>query len=333
MGALNLSGPNIYYNMTANRSPNSAQTSETVRKHGFGCANCHPMDSANHLDGGIDVDLNRVNVAGVGRLRFLNASSASYTGGACANLYCHSNASRIAGESNVRTNTSLAWTTTFAAAGGDRCAYCHGNQPTTGAHAAHSVGVHTFNDGRHVVQGGMIEGNIFNGKVGKVGISSRKNTAHGNAANSTTLSCNICHSTVVATAFNDMNDRCKLCHFSGNTRGALFGRPAAINSLQYHVNGSRDVAFAPVKVKSKAQVRPESFKYYSGVWQRTSYKNMSTLSFDTAKLALNTATMWNYSSPMYSNCSNIACHNGKKVNWNLANFNDPNKCMDCHNQL
>jgi len=36
---------------------------------------------------------------------------------------------------------------------------------------------------------------------------------------------------------------------------------------------------------------------------------------------------------MNSNCTNIACHNGKTVNWNLANWNDPNKCMDCHNQL
>jgi predicted CxxxxCH...CXXCH cytochrome family protein len=338
MGALNLTSSSILYNMTANRTPASAQVSETVRQHGFGCANCHPMNTVNHLNGSIDVDLNRVNVAGVGTLRFLNASSASYDMAStkrCDNLYCHSNASRIDSESNVKANTSLAWNTTFAAQGGDRCAYCHGNQPTTGAHAAHSVGIHTFNDGS------MLDGNIYNGKSGKLPIINRANTAHGNANNSTTIGCYICHNVTVTSKANDKNTRCVGCHYTGNSRGALLKGNAAIANLNAHVNGVRNVDFPAIKVISKAQVRPRNatttaangFDFYSGVWQRTSYKNMSTLSYDTAKMALNTGTMWHSSTPMNSNCTNIACHNGRTVAWNLANFNDPNKCMDCHNAL
>jgi len=344
MGALDLSSASILYNMTANRTPVAAQVSETDRKHGFGCAECHPMDPANHLNGAINVDLNRVGVAGVGSLRFLNASSASYDMAStkkCSNIYCHSNASRIEIESNVGSNTSLAWTDTFAAhPTTDRCAYCHGNQPTTGAHAAHSVGIHTFNEG----PASILEGNVYNGKSGKVLITNKPNTAHGNPNNSTTLSCYICHNATVTSKANDKNDRCYRCHIDGLYNASQKGL-AAIANLKNHVNGNREIAFLPIQVLSKAQIRPKgplnpaaldprtTFDFYSGMWTRNTYKNMSTLSFDTAKIALNTATMWHYSSAKQSSCSNIACHNGNLVKWNLANFNDPNKCMDCHNAL
>lgn len=338
MGALDLTSGSVYYNMTANRTPAVAQISETDRKYGFGCAECHPMDkSTYHLNGTVDVDL--VSVAGVSVLRALNAPAATYDKTVtkkCSNIYCHSNASRIEAESNVSANTSLAWTDTFAAhPTTDRCAYCHGNQPTTGAHAAHSVGIHTFNAGSASVLGG----NIFNGKSGKVPITNKANTAHGNPNNSTTLSCYICHNATVTSKANDKNDRCFVCHVNGSYNASPKGL-AAINNLKNHVNGSRDIAFLPIQVLSKAQIRPKgsnqtnsTFDFYSGVWTRNTYKNMSTLSFDKAKVALNTAVMWHYSSARESSCSNIACHNKNLVKWNLDNFNDPNKCMDCHNAL
>lgn len=341
MGALDLNDASLFYNMTANKTPVIAQVSETDRKHGFGCANCHPMTTGSHLNGAIDVDLNRVNVTGVGTLRFLNHSSASYDMAStkkCSNLYCHSNASRIEIESNVKSNTSLAWTDTYAAHPElDRCAQCHLNQPTTGAHAAHSVGLHTFNDGA----GSMIAGNIYQGRSGKVPITNRANTAHGNPNNSTTIGCSICHFNTVSSSANDRNTRCVVCHYTGNPNGATLKGYAVIANLRNHVNGSREVQFKPIQVLSKAQIRPKGastiaksgFDFYSGVWQRTSYKSYSTLSFDKAKLALDTATMWHPGAPMASNCTNIACHNGRSVNWNLANFNDANKCMDCHNAL
>jgi len=336
MGALDLTSGSVYYNMTANRTPN--QDESLGNQHGFGCANCHPMNASSHINGVIEVDLNRVNVPGVSTLRFLNHSTAGYAMGTtkkCSNMYCHSNASRVEAESNVKSNTSLAWTDKFAnytgiSAGAnrkERCAQCHLNQPTTGAHAAHAVGNHTNNDGV------MLDGNIYNGKSGKLAISNRANTAHGNPNNSTTIGCYICHNGVVTSKANDKNVKCSVCHYIGNSYGATLKGKASIANIGLHVNGARDIQFAPIKVVSKAQIRNESFKFYSGVWQRSSYKNMSTLSFDTAKNALNTSTMWLPGAPMASSCQNIACHNGKTNQWNLSNWNDPNKCMDCHNQL
>jgi predicted CxxxxCH...CXXCH cytochrome family protein len=318
MGALDLTSSTVYYNMTANRTP---VANDTVRKHGFGCAECHPMDAANHLDGAIEVDLNRVNVAGVSTLRFLNASSAGYTMDTtkkCSNIYCHSNASRLATESNVKANTSLAWTDTYAAHPElDRCAQCHGNQPTTGAHVAHAISNHADN--------------IYNGTNGKVGFSGTGNSAHGNPNTTTTITCYICHAATVDpnSHGNDKNDRCKGCH-DGT---AISKGVARINNIANHVNGSREISFAPIYVRSKAQVRPASFRYYSGVWQRSYYKNMTSLAFDISKVPLDTATMWHPSTPSESNCTNLACHNGYKAVWNMANFNDPNKCMDCHFKL
>jgi len=325
MGALDLTNGSIFYIMTANRTP---VMTDSTRTHGFGCSECHPMTTANHLNGSIDVDLNRVNVAGVGTLRFLNASSAAYhmddvdplKRDKCSNIYCHSNASRIEAESNVKANTSLAWTDTYAAHPElDRCAQCHGNQPTTGAHVAHAVSNHSDN--------------IYNGTNGKVGFKGTGNSAHGNPNTTTTITCYICHTdTVNANAHgNDKNSRCVGCH--NGTDVPLKGT-AYINNLANHVNGKREIKFAAIKVRSKAQVRPESFKFYSGVWKRTYYKNMTTLAFDESKVALDTATMWHPNAdPTENKCSNLACHNGYDAKWNMANWNDPNKCMDCHFKL
>jgi len=324
MGALDLTSATVYYNMTANRSPIQ---NDTVKTHGFGCANCHPLNTAEHLDGNIDVDMSSKGVTGTSHIRFLNSTTVGKLptyAGTCANIYCHSNASRVVGELVYKP----APTWVGGSFTGDRCAACHDNQPRTGAHEAHNVGTHTLNE-----TPAMIAGNIYNGKSGKVGISNRKNSAHGNPDNSTTIGCYICHQATVTSKANDLNTKCVVCHYSGNPYGATLKGNAAINNLKSHVNGSREIQFAAIKVKSKAQVRSESFKFYSGIWQRSSYKNMSTLSYDTAKVALDTATMWHPSTPQDSNCSNIACHNGKLVKWNLANFSDPNKCMDCHNQL
>jgi len=330
MGALNLTDSAIMYNMTANRTP--VQT-DAVLTHGFGCANCHPLNASNHLNGSVDVDMSSKNVAGTSSIRFLNSTTTgklpTYSGGTCSNIYCHSNASRVTAELVYKpTPTWVGGSFT-----GDRCAACHDNQPATGAHAAHAVGNHTDN--------------IYNGKSGKLATSSRANTAHGNPNNSTTIGCYICHQATVTSKANDKNTKCIVCH--NGTQASLKGN-ASISNLKSHVNGSREILFPAIKVLSKAQIRPESFKFYSSAWVRTTYKSYSTLSFDTAKLALDTDSMWHPSTPMQSSCTNIACHNltnkfvaystangkgigPKPVFWNLANWNDPNKCMDCHNQL
>jgi len=312
--------------MTANRSPSS---SDAVKQYGFGCANCHPLTIGSHLNGDIEVDMTSKGVVGTSSIRFLNSTTAGslpqYNAGSCSNIYCHSNASRVPAEL-VYMPTPTWFGGSFV---GDRCAACHGNQPNTGAHAAHAVGNHYDN--------------IYNGKNGKVPTTKlRANTAHGNPNNSTTIGCYICHNGTVNDAVvgkgNDLNTKCVGCH--NGVDANLKNLAVRISNLSYHVNGAREIQFKPIQVLSKAQIRPKganvgnsTFDFYSGIWTRTSYKNMSTLSFDKAKLALNTATMWHPSTPMESSCSNIACHNGHVVKWNLANWNDPNKCMDCHDAL
>jgi len=138
----------------------------------------------------------------------------------------------------------------------------------------------------------------------------------------------MCHSTTVSVNYNDNATTCSTasCHGTGGTvKGAL--TTASLNKTT-HVNRSRDVSFAAVSVKSKAQLRPESFADYTaagGYWTRSSYKTGLT-STDTAKLVLNNT--------MYSNgnCSNIACHNGKTVNW-TADLGKAAQCVICHTRL
>ena len=71
---------------------------------------------------------------------------------------------------------------------GDKCAACHGNSPATGAHAAHVVGIHADD--------------IYSGTTGKLATAGAVGTSagHGDPAQSTTLSCNICHNTTINVA-------------------------------------------------------------------------------------------------------------------------------------
>jgi predicted CxxxxCH...CXXCH cytochrome family protein len=325
VGALTLATDVTFYNFTANRTPG---TTDATRTYGFGCANCHPMNFTKHLNGSLDIDMSR-NVAGVGSIRFKNASTATYNSGArtCSNIYCHSTGSRLTSE--VAYSTTPAWNQTFAGIGGDRCAKCHGNMPDTGAHEPHKVGIH-FDNVYDFVNGGKVP------QRGPGG-----NSSHGDPAQETIISCYICHNNTITVIQNDqayslystaqikVSNGCNSCH--GSSAG-LKGN-ASLNNISFHVNGRPDVAFAPIKVKSKAQIRPESFHFYSGVWQRNAYKNYSSQGFDIAKQALNTATMYAPGAPEESSCSNIACHNGNFVKWDKKNWDNKNKCAFCHTML
>ena len=323
-GALTLATDVTFYNFTANRTP---ATTDVTRKYGFGCANCHPMSFSKHLNGTLDIDLAR-NVAGVGSIRFKNASTATYNGDrTCSNIYCHSTGSRLTSE--VAYSKTPAWNQTFAGVGGDRCAKCHGNMPDTGAHEPHKVGIHFDN----------VYDQVNGGKVPQRGPGG--NSSHGDPAQETIISCYICHNNTITVIENDkayslystaqikVSNGCNSCH---GVTAPLKG-DAKINNLSFHVNGRADVAFAPIKVKSKAQIRPASFHFYSGVWQRNAYKNYSSRGFDIAKRALDTATMWTPGAPEESSCSNIACHNGNFVKWDKKNWDNKNKCAFCHTML
>jgi predicted CxxxxCH...CXXCH cytochrome family protein len=91
-----------------------------------------------------------------------------------------------------------------------------------------------------------------------------------------------------------------------------------------HVNGTPDVAFKTVNVKSKAQVRNDitTVTDLNENWSRTSgYKAAG--SYDNANNALNTANMYDGTA---RTCSAVACHNGNSVTWGATGIG----CKNCH---
>ena len=298
-----------FYNYTANQSSGSEQTANTY--YAFGCANCHPTDPNLHANGVVDVTLTP-SVAG-GALKAKNAATAAATGTAgsnivCSGVYCHSN-----GQATPTFATAPNWY--GGPLTGDKCAACHGNSPATGAHTAHVVGIHTDD--------------IFSGTTGKLAAAGAVGTSagHGDPAQSTTLSCNICHNTTINVAYNDKNASCSTasCH---DVAPRLKGN-AVITNRAVHVNGKADLAFyTGAAVKSKAQLRDSTFSDYTaagGFWTRSTYK-AGAASTDTAKLVLNNT--------MFSggNCANVACHNGRTVNW-TTDVGKAKDCAICHSRL
>ncbi len=279
----------------------------------FGCANCHPVNVALHINGSVDVDL--TTTAGSGSLK-ANNGAASYNGSKqCLNVYCHSN-----GYTTTKVYaTTPAWGGSFA---GDRCAGCHGNSPNasgqivgSAAHAKHVVGIHYKG--------------LFNGTQGLLAQAppvgnNAVNAAHGKANRSTTINCNICHNDTVQTSANDSNAACVTCHTTGNLKN-----PASlIGNTSFHVNGQVNVKFAGIKMVSKAQVREGSFDNYTATshsgWTRNrGYKNY-TSSYDVSKSFLNEAGF----DGATDSCSNLSCHNGFTVKWT-----DTVKCQNCHTRL
>jgi len=318
------------YNYTANRS--------TATEYNFGCSNCHPLSAVNHYNSTIDVTLKK-DEAGVGTLRAKNSATAvginvagsGITGTSkvsirCSMAYCHSNGN----PANLVYATTPDWY--GGSFTGDRCANCHGNAPNstiagsrshynnrflgyTGTPGGHQISIHAM---------GIYSSPSALAKAGTTGRSS-----HGNPATATTISCNICHYETITTARNDDNPACKSCHYAGNTVGALAGNPATIADKSKHVNGLVNVAFQPVAVISKAQVRQKYYvtHAYSSVWKRNVGYKVSG-SHDVAKRPLDTATMWDAST---KTCSNVACHMGNSVKW--TDNDGATECISCHGSL
>ncbi|MBT1072495.1 CxxxxCH/CxxCH domain c-type cytochrome [Pelotalea chapellei] len=322
------------YNYTANRS--------TAGEYNFGCSNCHPLTVASHMNGTVNVTLNK-DEPGKGTLRSKNNATTagintvnsgitgiSKTNIVCSASYCHSNGNTA----NLIYATTPNWYGTGFPAGSDRCANCHGNAPNSTiagskAHYNNRFLGFTSTPGGHQI--GIHAMNIYSSPSGlaKAGTSGR--SSHGNAANATTISCNTCHFATITTGRNDDNAVCKVCHFAGNTVGALAGNSAVIADKSKHVNGLVNVAFNPVAIKSKAQMRQATFATapYSSVWKRNVGYKVSG-SYDSAKTTLNTATMWDGTDNVKT-CSNVACHNGQTVKW--SDNNGVTTCVSCHTSL
>ncbi|ACM21054.1 cytochrome c, 20 heme-binding sites [Geotalea daltonii FRC-32] len=317
------------YNYTANRS--------TTIGYNFGCSNCHPLDVlTKHVDGYIDVTLNATNTGNggsVGYLRSRNSATADGlapskgasgiygTSGAsvrCSASYCHSNA--YAG--NQKFIDSPDWYGSYT--GTDKCAMCHGNspnandptnQPGSPAHYSKNfLGFANISSG-HVI--GIHAKNIFTGRFGLAAVGNTAVGSHGNASTSSTINCNMCHYSTVTTYANDKNKACAPCHSSTPKNPAEL-----IADKTFHINGKVDVAFAPIRVKSKAQIRGAD--YNSSLWSRqVGYKVSGA--YDVAFKTFTTATQWNETT---KTCSNIACHNGASVKW--GDTGGVTNCASCH---
>jgi predicted CxxxxCH...CXXCH cytochrome family protein len=122
---------------------------------------------------------------------------------------------------------------------------------------------------------------------------------------------------------NDKNTVCVTCHTGSNLKGTMTIAPASTT----HVNGTVDVAFAAIQVKSKAQLGNDitTVPELNNNWTRNGgYK--ASGSFDSAKNALNTSIMYVSGT---KTCNNVACHNGMTVTWTATNIS----CNACHTAL
>jgi predicted CxxxxCH...CXXCH cytochrome family protein len=325
---VDLSQVPAFYTYTANRS--------TAGGYNFGCSNCHPLIStSDHAKGTIVLDF-RPSVAGVGALRQKNSTNITVSGPAgtanggttadsatnsvvrCLNVYCHSNGFAT---NQVYATTPNWYGGTFS---GDRCANCHGNSPNStiaGSPAHYSTNFmgQGVTDG-HVV--GIHPDTIFTGTAGLATAGTSNVSGHGNATTATTINCNICHYATVTITNNDKNVACAACH--NGTQAALRG-DSGINNKSVHVNGIADVSFNPIKVRSKAQMLNSAvISPYSTIWTRNNgYKGAG--SYDEAKTALDTATMWDSAT---KTCSNVSCHNNQPVKW--GSTNGATSCQRCH---
>jgi len=214
------------------------------------------------------------------------------------NVYCHSS-----GEGTYA--TTPVWSSGTITEG--ECNSCHGNSPTTNAHAAHVVGIHYDN--------------IYNGTSGLATTADPVGDKSHGDGNGTTISCNICHNDTVDVADNAGNDTCLSCHTDGG--GNLGDNYAALKTgTTSHINGSVNFAFAAIQVQSKAQLRDASLP---ASWTRPgTYK--ATGDYDLSSATLNTVTMKSGSGAT-TNCT-VACHNDNTVQWDATI-----SCMDCHTDL
>lgn len=290
----------------------------------YACGFCHPMNSASHKNGLVEIDLDPSHALR-GSVKTKNKAGGpwvvAYQAGEsvmCNNVYCHSSGFVSETTQAYQFKQTPDWYYadhnggTSAWASVDKCAQCHGNSPNTGgtegssAHARHVVANH-YKD-------------VFDNYSGKLAPAGAPGTGvvHGDPKTATTLSCNICHFDTVRDAHNDKGTACSSCH---STAGK--GTMDIFSSSTKHVNGDVDVAFMqPFNFKSKAQLRDKisSVQSIYTSWTRVSgYKTYS--SYDLARRA-----------PVYSTgtCSTTACHNGTLMEWRTKG---PLACAACHTGL
>jgi predicted CxxxxCH...CXXCH cytochrome family protein len=314
----------VYGTFSANRS--------TGTVYRFGCANCHPTDIAKHRNGTVDITLNR-NKPGAGYLISLNnlvsTDTAGYTKGGptnftCETAYCHSNGRALNLVSGDYRQSPNWYGGPFT---GNRCGMCHDNPPQylgqshyVAASSINNNGTPPYRDTGHMINIHYKATAKGNNKNGFLGFSSAGDKAHGNPALATTIACYTCHSGIVSSVTIDTyamngtssNFRCGNCHNAGTPTPLQTGQ---IVNTSLHVNGSKNVAFAPVTFKTKAQVA--NVNNILG-WTRTGgYK--ASGSYDSFDLS---ASTWDSQT---KTCLTLCHVNQPNITWGAQL-----KCNSCH---
>ncbi|MBI4827080.1 MAG: CxxxxCH/CxxCH domain-containing protein, partial [Nitrospirae bacterium] len=282
----------------------------------IGCGYCHPQSDATHNNGVVNLNFASSDTGATGTLKAKNGSEsysqAQRSSVTCSSVYCHSDGFANPGYGY---KTSPEW---FAGNFvGDKCDDCHGNSPTSNSHDSHVVGIHYAG--------------IYTGSTGLANTSGTANTnSHGSSTYSTTISCSTCHNNTVTQTANAGNNTCTICHTDTNTPATGNEFAVIYASATTHVNGTPDVAFNAINVKSKAQVRDNitTITDLNQSWNRAasgvSYKAAGA--YDQANIALNTPTMFDN---ITNTCSTVACHNGNSVKWGDTGVT----CNNCHTDL
>ncbi|TYO97132.1 putative CxxxxCH...CXXCH cytochrome family protein [Geothermobacter ehrlichii] len=306
----NRTGAHAKHVSSAATAYGSTAISTQSTAYNYGCGVCHPTDEGTyHQNGTLDVLLDPTTAPGT--IKALNDPAAGYSAGSCSGVYCHSDGVNVAAGSSPDFLTG-----TFTNPNGDYCQNCHGNQPTTGSHGKHVVGIH-YDD-------------IYSGTTGLISDAGATGAGHGDVTTAITITCALCHNATVNQWYNGSNTACVSCH--GST-GSAVDKTVITNAdldKTLHVNGVKDVSFAPVDpVRSKAQVRDftTSEPELDNNWQRVGGYKVDANSHDESKVSppLNTATMWDGGT---KNCT-VACHNGNTITWGTTGIS----CNACHTQL
>jgi hypothetical protein len=204
---------------------------------------------------------------------------------------CHDNPPQYAGQSHYVADSSLG-----------------SNGRPFAWESGHMIGIHFKNTSKGNKQSGFL------------GYSSSGDMAHGNPALSTTITCNLCHSGIVSSTQIDTyamsgttsKFRCGSCHGS-STRTPL--QPGSIIDTSLHINGAKNVAFAPVAVKTKAQL--SNVANALGWIRQGDYKAVG--SYDSFDLSV---SAWD---PQTKTCL-TACHvNQPGITWGAGL-----QCSSCH---
>ncbi|RJR19578.1 MAG: CxxxxCH/CxxCH domain-containing protein [Nitrospiraceae bacterium] len=279
------------------------------------CGYCHPQSSATHMNGVINLNFDPNDTGAAGTMKAKNAPVQSYsqvqrTSVTCSSVYCHS--SGYFDGTTYQYKTSPNWYGgTFV---GNKCDDCHGNMPDTSSHMSHGrVALHYDT--------------IFSGTTGLAAASGGvgSGAGHGDPNTSTTINCNLCHYNVVKMAANDKNTVCAECH---GTTAALVGTMVIDPSATSHVTGAADVDFAPVMVRSRAQIRDDITKVseLDTYWQRNNGYKQGVNSYDSSKATLSSESTYNSGT---QTCSTVSCHNGIDIKWNT----NISSCSACHLDL